>query len=270
MRTKVGLIIMTGFLFFHCHSDVPSRQPIMQSQTLDSGFHAELPKAHTRDFSSDELLGRFEPATHPDFVKIQTTHTSKSEAYLRADAYTAFVSMYDAARKDGITLTIISATRNFSAQKGIWEAKWNGDRLVEGKNLKTDVKDSVERARMILRFSSMPGTSRHHWGTDIDINNLENQYFATGKGKLEYEWLVKHAGNYGYYQPYTVKDSLRPYGYEEEKWHWSYLPLSKQMTQQYKDKITTDSISGFKGSGTAGLIDVINRYVLGIHPEGLP
>lgn len=266
MGTKVGIIVMTGFLFFKCHSDVPSRQPLVSAIQPDVNVNL----TDTLTFSIAYLLGRFEPSTHPDFMKIKPEHTTKTDAYIRSDVYEQFIRMHEAAKKEGITLIIISATRNFFAQKGIWEAKWNGERIVEGKNLRTDVKDSVERARIILRYSSMPGTSRHHWGTDIDINNLEDSYFQTDKGKKEYQWLVQHAGEYGFYQPYSVKDSLRPYGYEEEKWHWSYLPVSLPLIKQYAENITTDSIRGFKGSGTAKALDVINRYVMGIHPDGLP
>lgn len=222
------------------------------------------------DFSKDYLLGKFNPATHPDFVKIDLKHTTKADAYLRKDAYDAFVKMHDAAQKDAIKLTIISSTRNFSSQKTIWEAKWNGDRLVEGKNLTTDVKDSTERAKIILRFSSMPGTSRHHWGTDIDINDLNDSYFLSGNGKKEYEWLVSNAHKYGYYQPYTPKGTERPTGYEEEKWHWTYLPISKILVKQYPEKVKLTEISGFKGAGTAITIDVIKNYVLGINKVCLP
>ena len=34
--------------------------------------------------------------------------------------------MAEAAKKEGVILTIISATRNFESQKRIWENKWNG------------------------------------------------------------------------------------------------------------------------------------------------
>ncbi len=45
-----------------------------------------------------------------------------------------------------------------------------------------------------------------------------------------YKWLVKYAGKYGFGQPYT---SGRDSGYNEEKWHWSYLPLAKQFLQAW-------------------------------------
>ena len=103
-------------------------------------------------FSQEELLGKFIPAKHDGFQLIDSKYTVKSDIYLRKEAYDAFKRMHEAALKDGITLTILSATRNFDAQKGIWERKWKRPQY-EGK---TD----LERITDILKFSSMPGTSR--------------------------------------------------------------------------------------------------------------
>ncbi|MEM7037529.1 MAG: M15 family metallopeptidase, partial [Bacteroidota bacterium] len=171
-----------------------------------------------------------------------------------------------AAKTEGINLKIVSATRPFSSQKGIWEAKWTGARRVEGQNLATEVPDPKERALKILRFSSMPGTSRHHWGTDIDLNNLNNSWFESGTGKKIYEWLAAHAYEYGFCQPYSPKGEQRPHGYEEEKWHWSYMPLAKKYLAAYLNQVDYTHIHGFKGSEAAEQIDVIQHYVGGIAP----
>jgi LAS superfamily LD-carboxypeptidase LdcB len=218
-------------------------------------------------FEIDYLLGKFDPATHPDFAKIPSEITNKENVYLRKEVLEAFIKMRNAAKEDNITLTIISATRNFQAQKVIWEAKWNGGRLVEGQNLSISIKDPAQRALKILRFSSMPGTSRHHWGTDIDINDLNDSYFLSGNGKKEYEWLVKNAGKFGFCQVYSPKGAQRPNGYEEEKWHWSYTPTSEILLQQYQEKVKPEDINGFQGAETAQSINVIKNYVLGISPN---
>jgi zinc D-Ala-D-Ala carboxypeptidase len=209
------------------------------------------------------LMGRFDPATHLHFMKIHPVLTTIREGYLRQDTHRAFQEMHRAAAADGVRLTIVSATRNFNAQKRIWEAKWDGTRKSEGLDLST-ISDPVERARMILRFSSMPGTSRHHWGTDIDINSVDPEYFTTREGQRVYRWLAEHAGTYGFCQTYTPKDSLRPTGYEEEPWHWSYTPVSVYLLQQYLQLITPDDIRGFEGDSTAAPLNVIRDYVAGI------
>lgn len=212
------------------------------------------------------LTGRIHYDKYPDFVKIETAHTTKTDEYIRADVYESFKNMRGAALRDGVTLTIVSGARNFERQKGIWEAKWNGERAVEGKNLARDVKDPNERARLILLYSSMPSTSRHHWGTDIDINSLEDAYFLSGKGKKEYEWLTAHAGEYGFCQVYSKKGEERPHGYEEEKWHWSYMPVASVLLANYNKTVTPADIKDFAGSTVVVSLKVIERYVNGINP----
>lgn len=113
--------------------------------------------------------------------------------------------MHAAALKDSVQLVIISATRNFEAQKGIWEAKWTGERLVNDADISKTIPDPRQRALKILEYSSMPGSSRHHWGTDIDLNDLSDAHFQTGKGKKVYDWLRTHAQKFGFCQPYSKK-----------------------------------------------------------------
>ena len=209
-------------------------------------------------FSREELLGKFNPAKHNGFQLIESRYSTKTDIYLRKEAYEAFKRMHEAALKEGITLTILSATRNFDAQKAIWERKWKRPQY-EGK---TD----VERIVDILKFSSMPGTSRHHWGTDIDLNSLEPAYFTSGKGLIIYQWLCAHAADFGYFQTYTSKKEGRS-GYEEEAWHWSYMPLAGPMLKEYNRTITYADLSGFSGSKAAEKARVLEDFVNGIAPE---
>ncbi|HUR31432.1 MAG TPA: M15 family metallopeptidase, partial [Saprospiraceae bacterium] len=165
----------------------------------------------------------------------------------------------------GIRLQIRSATRNFNYQKGIWEAKWTGAKLIEGgENLAETTPDHKERALKILRYSAMPGSSRHHWGTDFDLNSFENSWFEEGEGLNIYNWLKKHASEYGFCQPYSAG---RQHGYFEERWHWSYMPVSQPLTTLAKEELKNEMIKGFHGSETAGMIDVVKNYVLGINEE---
>ncbi|MEZ4774351.1 MAG: M15 family metallopeptidase [Bacteroidia bacterium] len=213
------------------------------------------------------LLGKFDPAKDTAFAQIADIHAKGSArgAYLHKESYAAFVRMYDAAKADGITLTILSATRNFNRQKEIWEGKWKGSIKVGGKDLSVTVPEPGERAQTILLYSSMPGTSRHHWGTDMDINALDNHYFDTGKGKAEYDWLQANAYKFGFCQPYTAKGEERPTGYEEERWHWSYMPLAQKYLAAYGRQVSPDMIGGFAGAETATQLDVIKNYVMGVN-----
>ena len=230
-----------------------------QTMTNDS-------KENNASFDIDYIMGKFDPASHPDFVTIPLIYADQEGRMMRKDAFSAFVSMYDAAQKEGIKLKIVSATRNFVNQKSIWERKWNGSTILEGGLNATTIKDFKKRALKILEYSSMPGSSRHHWGTDLDLNELENGYFASGQGKKIYDWLVKHGHEYGYCQVYTAKGKERPNGYNEEKWHWSYTPVSSRLMELAKNALTNEMISGFDGAETASEIDIVHKYVLGISP----
>jgi LAS superfamily LD-carboxypeptidase LdcB len=178
--------------------------------------------------------------------------------YLRKETFEAFQKMFEAAQKDKISLKIISATRNFQQQKQIWEGKWT--------RFAKEAPGAEQRALKILEYSAMPGTSRHHWGTDVDLNDLNNPAFKTGGKYAEtYEWLVKNAHLYGFCQPYTAKGPERPSGYEEERWHWSYMPLSGDFLTQYLQTIQNEMITGFKGSETALKIGAVEHYAAGIN-----
>ena len=208
---------------------------------------------------STVIQGRFSPATHKDFVKINKKHASRSGIYLNSKAYDAFINMRESAKKDDVDLKIVSATRNFNGQKRIWERKWKKDTLSK----------PVERAKKILRYSSMPSTSRHHWGTDIDINSVELSYFLSEKGQKEYLWLQNNAKDFGFCQPYTAKGEARKTGYNEEKWHWSYVNIAKQYTDYVKGNFSNSDIHGFLGSETASDIDIVNHYIFGINKDCL-
>lgn len=212
-----------------------------------------------------DLMGTFDPKSDAEFVSIPSQYADRPGQVMRKTAFEAFVKMFEAAKADGIALQIRSATRNFDYQKGIWERKWTGQTtLSDGINAARDINDDVDRALKILEYSSMPGTSRHHWGTDIDLNAFNNAYFESGTGKKVYDWLTAHAADYGFGQPYSPKGQDRPHGYNEEKWHWSYLPISVPMTQAAEQIMRDEQIKGFEGDHTAVQIGVVKKYILGI------
>ena len=214
------------------------------------------------------LMGKFDPTLHKDFVFVTEEYNIGGyKMYLRKETWSAFLEMAAAAKKENIHLKIASATRNFDYQKNLWNNKWSGYTLVENKDLSKSIPDGLERFKKILEYSSAPGTSRHHWGTDIDINDANPAYFLGEKGAKEYEWLVKNAAVFGFCQVYNLKDFERTTGYNEEKWHWSYLPLSGDFTKNYLRLVKEEDISGFMGEEYVVEQDLINDFVLGINKD---
>ena len=198
------------------------------------------------------LSGQFNPATHPDFITLEQAGIPSGRAgmYLRKETAEALKKLIYRLKKDHPELKfwVQSATRNFYSQKGIWEAKWNGQRQVNGKDLRT-IKDPLTRARTILEYSSMPGTSRHHWGTDFDINSLNPAHYKSGTGKILYEWMLANAPDFGFCLVYTED---RTAGYHWEPWHWSYRPLSAPMLHDWNQLYKAGKIhTSFSGSDAA-------------------
>ena len=202
-------------------------------------------------FSKSLLLGKFNPAQDTNFVLIPEHMASNKSMYCHRQAFNAYLAMRDSSLNDGINLTIVSATRNFDRQRQIWERKWTN----------TQGNDST-KIRSIMRYSSMPGTSRHHWGTELDFISVETNYWTHGEGLRIYNWLCANAHKFGFFQPYT-SDPTRT-GYAEERWHWSYAPLSKPYLEAYRQKITAEDITGFSGSYLVDSLRIIQSHVFGI------
>lgn len=216
------------------------------------------------------LMGKFNPSEREDFAVIPDEfNIGGYKMYLRKETLSAFMDMRNAAVKNNVDLKIASATRNFDYQKNIWNNKWTGYTLVDGKNLSKSIPDGRARFQKILEYSAVPGTSRHHFGTDIDINNANLEYFETENGRRVYEWLAINAPSFGFCQVYNQKNNKRVNGYNEEKWHWSYLPLARTFPQEYKNLIKNEDIKGFLGEEYAQSLDLLNNYVLSINPECL-
>ena len=68
-------------------------------------------------------------------------------------------------------------------------------------------------------------------------------------------------------KPIRPKDEVRPTGYEEEKWHWSYLPIANQVMKLAREQLKNEDITGFQGAEVANKLNIIDNYVLGINPN---
>jgi LAS superfamily LD-carboxypeptidase LdcB len=164
-------------------------------------------------------------------VAVDSAHRGKKAEKLDQDAYTAFKVMHAAAKAAGHDLRIVSGYRAYgtittlNTQAEIWQRK-----------------TKTMKAAEILTYSSMPGTSRHHWGTDMDLMSTNTAQFADSPPGIYlpvYEWLKANGPTHGFCQPYTAKP--RP-GYNEERWHWSYRKKSKCYLQDYMSVIGDQDI----------------------------
>ena len=208
----------------------------------------------------DELVGKGQPRLYGDHYK------------LRKDAYDAFLKMKEAAAKEGINIQIVSSYRNFDHQKRIWTNKYN--RFTK-QGLSPE--DAIDK---IIEYSTIPGTSRHHWATDIDVidgnakqpKNVLNEEHFHGNGafcKLK-EWMDKHAESFGFYLVYTNNGNRK--GFKYEPWHYSYKPFSLNFLRDYQKINLKEFLQNEKLVGNEYFTEeFIKRYkdqnILDINPE---
>lgn len=198
-------------------------------------------------YSKNQLIGKEHPQLYGDGFKLQK------------EAYNAFIKMQAAALKVGIQIKVVSSFRSYEHQNRIWQNKY----LRYTKNGLTP----QQAIAKIIEYSTIPGTSRHHWATDIDIVDsavkapsddvLQAKYFEKGKvySKLK-KWLETHANTFGFYLVYT-KDPNRK-GFNFEPWHYSYAPLSKPMLQSY---LKLDLISIFQKNKLLGSVYLTAEFI---------
>jgi len=157
---------------------------------------------------------------------------------LHIDAVAPFLSLRGAASGGGIDLVPVSGFRDFGRQLRIWNEKYAGKRpLLDASERVVDAADLSpdERIDAILRWSALPGASRHHWGTDVDLidrNALAgghplrltaDQYAGDGRFAPLAAWLDRHAVRFGFFRPYRGILS----GVQAEPWHFSFAPLAE-------------------------------------------
>ena len=188
--------------------------------------------------------------------------------HLQSETALAFIEMQQAAAKDGIDCQILSSYRSFKQQQSIWDRKWIGQLPVLDNNDKAiDISslNNEEKLHAVLRWSALPGTSRHHWGTDFDVVDRQNalrynhtielvssEYEPKGVCGLLTLWLKEHASHYGFEQPYA-KDYG---GIGIEPWHYSYLPLAEKIAPHLTEKLLTTTI---EQSDIAGKMTVLKH-----------
>lgn len=206
----------------------------------------------------------------------KTTNHLDASGVMHKSASAAFSSMKAAANGDGINLEIVSGFRSFDRQMAIWNRKYL---KYQKQGLSHD-----EIVKKIILYSTIPGTSRHHWGTDIDIIDgnakrpkgdllVENNYHGNGPYSKLKKWMETNSEKFGFYLVYD-NDQNRT-GFEYEPWHYSYLPLSVEFLRKYlqidvKKYIFESKMKGNNLFSEQQLNAYIQTHVKGIHPILLP
>lgn len=152
---------------------------------------------------------------------------------LQKEVFEAFKKMQKEALKHGISIKVASGYRSFDQQKKIWKRKY---KYYISKGLTEQ--QSIEK---IIEYSTLPGTSRHHWGTDIDIIDanvrtpknllIEENYKDKGVYSKLKKWMDSNSERFGFYLVYDNIPNRK--GFKFEPWHYSYKNKSKPMLNQF-------------------------------------
>lgn len=179
----------------------------------------------------------------PDVVAVDA---SRPALQVHRQLINPWQQLVETATKAGFTPTIISGFRDFERQAMIWNNKASGRRPIlddSGKPFAFSKLDAKQLLAAIMRFSAIPGASRHHWGCDIDIYDaaaVDSDYQVqltpaevadNGVFGAFHQWLdgyLLSEANPGFFRPYRVDSG----GIAPERWHLSYAPLAHEFQQQ--------------------------------------
>jgi len=211
--------------------------------------------------------------------------TDQDAARIHRDAVEPFRSLRAAAAGSGFDLAILSGFRSFDRQLSIWNRKAAGQLMVMDSNahpLDIGALTARELVFAILRWSALPGASRHHWGTDIDVYDAA----ATPAGyEVElvpaevdpggmfgplHDWLDDRmaAGSaFGFYRPYDRDRG----GVAPERWHLSCAPVASRFERLLTRDLLRETIATaemrLRETVLSHLDEIYDRFVVNVNPD---
>lgn len=176
------------------------------------------------------------------------------------------------AQNAGFEIQVCSGFRSFDRQVEIWNKK-----VLAKKEL-----SSKEKIESILRWSALPGTSRHHWGTDLDIIDakalrpemkvqlIPEEFQSGGPFCKLHDWLDKTMEEFGFYRPYETDRG----GVSPERWHLSYFPVAERylplLTEELVGKVIRESSLLLKEEVLTVLPQILSKYVQNVDHRECP
>jgi LAS superfamily LD-carboxypeptidase LdcB len=223
-------------------------------------------------FNSLELTGR--ASTH-------VREVPELGCILHGEAMLQALAMRAAARAAGIELAIVSSFRDFDRQLAIWNAKFAGERQLldrDGRALTHAHLSESALIDAILIWSALPGASRHHWGTDIDVVDraavahdyrpqlVPAEFGRNGPFARLDAWLAANMATFGFFRPYTTDRG----GVQPEPWHLSFAPLAEPALAALTPQVLSAALAASEMHGRAAVLarlpEIYARYVTAIDP----
>lgn len=149
----------------------------------------------------------------------QSSRYGRSGVQIEKDAFENYKKMFNAAKKEGLTLYVNSAYRSYEEQIEVYQDY---------------EKRMNEKASL---YAAKPGHSEHQTGLALDIFK-PGSTTKTFEQTKEFKWLQDHAHEYGFILRYPKgKENITGYSYES--WHYRYVG-KKVSTYIKKHDLTFD------------------------------
>ncbi len=231
--------LLITLVFF---TTMPGRKRAEEKKNAETSLSETTPEVTTTERKEPEIevdnpwafyiVSRDYPLPE-DFIVYPKKIQGDYEMDYRAANY--YLDMAEAAKEDGIELTVVSAKRSKEYQQQLF------DREVESFIAKgMNDEEAFEAAR---EWVALPGESEHNSGLAVDLNNLDENFEESDA----FKWLSEHAHEYGFILRYP-KDKVEITGVGYEPWHYRFVGVyhatqikEKGLTlEEYYDEIRGD------------------------------
>lgn len=205
-------------------------------------------------------------------------------ARVHRDVLNPLIKLREAAFMDGFDLRVESGFRSFDRQLSIWNRKATGALAVldsDARPLDIATLSPRDLVFAILRWSALPGASRHHWGTDVDVYDaaatppdyeiqlIPDEVEPGGLHAPMHEWLDERMATgtaFGFYRPYDRDRG----GVAPERWHLSHAPLASQFLRELTPDVLRETVAGadlaLKETVLEHLDEIYQRFVANVSP----
>ena len=195
-----------------------------------------------------------------------------------------FLALQAAAGEAGFELAVLSGFRPFERQLSIWNRKAAGELPVldsEARPLDPATLGDVELAFAILRWSALPGASRHHWGTDLDVYDaaarppgyeielVPAEVEDGGMFAPMHEWLderIARDAAWGFFRPYDRDRG----GVAPERWHLSHAATAAAFQRRLRPALLREALGNAEMRLRDAVLDnldrIFDRFVMNVNP----
>ena len=221
------LLILLAFVLTNFAFKRDSGEQEVATETVSTTVptETEIESEEEEDINADNKWAMFLvnkqnplPDDYDNIIETELVYDGEKKGYIDKRAAKYAKDMFAAALEDGIDLWVISSYRTIDYQQQNFNNSVQ-QRMDNGMTYDDAYADT-------LREVAMPGESEHNAGLAMDIMSIE--YTSMDDAGFEdtkaFEWLDKHAAEYGFILRYPKdKESVTEIIYEP--WHYRFVGI---------------------------------------------